>query len=126
MIKRLNRAFLLHPHNFLFYDSARHADNNGVIRDRFQDHRIGANFNIIAYTHRSKYLCTGAYDHVIPKCRVALPFFLSCSAKSYPLVQQAIISYLGSLSDDDSHPMINKKTTPYFCGRMYFDTGKES
>src|SRR5208283_4201048 len=123
MVKRLNRAHRLHPHNFLFYDPSRHADNNRVIRDRVQDNRISANFNIIAYPHRSKYLCSCAYYNVITECRVALPFFFSCAAKCHPLVQEAIIPYFRCLSDDDSHPVINKETAPYFCGRMNFDTG---
>jgi hypothetical protein len=54
------------------------------------------------------------------------PFFLAVAPQGDAVINSAVIPDFGSFSDNNTHAVINKKTSAYFRRRMYFNSRASS
>src|SRR5579862_339955 len=108
------------------HDAAGDSDYGGIVGDRVDNHRSGANFDVVADADVAEYLGSGADHHAVAESGVALAFFAAGAAERDSLVEQDIISDLGGLADYDSGAVIDEEASADGGAGMDLDSGEEA
>jgi len=90
-------------------DTTRNADNCRVVRNRLDDNRAGAYFHVISQGDITEDFRARTNDNVVASSRVPLALLFSRSAKRNPLINQAIVTDLGSFAYDYASTMVNEE-----------------
>jgi hypothetical protein len=106
--------------------SANTADNSAVGGNFLQDDRVRPDLRIVAYPDRSDNLRAGADHDAVADRRVTLSFLLAAAAKRHVVEKHNIVADLAGLSDDDTHPVIDKQPAADLRPWVNLDARKES
>jgi len=81
---------------------------------------------IVPNANPSQDFCAGPYDHIIPQSWVPFASFVSGTPKGHILINQRIIAYLGGLTYNYAHAVVDKKAAADFRAWVDFNSGEEA
>src|SRR5690554_4408878 len=105
-------------------DPPRYANHGRIGRYVAGNHRIGAHARPFTDGNGAEHLGTGTADNVITQRRVPLALVPACSPQRYAVIKGHVVANLGGFTNHDTHAVIDKKTSPDGCARMYLNTGQ--
>ncbi|MPM45711.1 hypothetical protein SDC9_92402 [bioreactor metagenome] len=105
---------------------SRDAHGGGVGRDLAEHHGPRRNTGVVSYGEGSQDLRAGTHHHVVSQGRVALSLVFSGTAQRHALVQQAVVSDLGGLTDDNAHAVIDDKALADARAGVNLDAGPKT
>ena len=107
------------------HDLGGNTDCGAVGRNFAQYNGVCCNTAVITDGERTQYLGTGSNKNVVADGGVTLAAVFTSAAQSYAVVKQAVITYFGSLADDDAHAVVNDKALAYLGAGVYLNAGAE-
>ena len=116
-----NAAFRADAH-----DPAGYADDGRVVGDGVDNDRSGADLDVVADVDVAEDLGAGSHDHSIAESGVTFALLAASTAERDALVEQDIVSNLGSFADDDSRAVIDEEAAAECGAWVDFNPGKEA
>src|SRR5699024_1595896 len=113
--------FLTHFFTVLLYNPSWNTHYSGVCWNVFYYNRSASDFRFLCYRNVTEYLCTSSYKYIILNSWVTFPFLMSCPPNGYTLVNCHVITTFTRFTYNDSHTMVDKKTSAYFSTGMNFN-----
>ncbi len=93
-----------------FHDFRGNADRRAVVGDLVQNDRSGGDLRVVSDAERTEDLRACADHHVVAEGRVALADVRAGTAERDALINRAVVSDLGGLSDHDARAVVDEQS----------------
>ena len=101
------------------------AHGGAVLWHRAEDHGARGDAGVVPHGEGAQYLGAGAHQHVVAQGGVALALVLAGAPQGHPLVEQAVVSDLRRLADDDAHAVVDHQPMSDLRTGVDLDAGPE-
>lgn len=108
-----------------FVDNASYANNRRIRWNVFKHNGVCADFDVVANGYVAQNFCACAYYHVVAQRGMAFVMLLARSAQGCALVNRAVITDDGGLTDNYAHAVVDEQIFADFCAGVDFDTRKK-
>ena len=106
-------------------DTSGDSDRCTVLGDILENYRICRDLTVTVYDDGAQHLCARSDENVIAERGMTLSYVLTRTAERYALVERAIVSYLGCLTDNDARSVVDNESLADGRARVDLNSGKE-